>query len=83
MAQRQLNVRLDEKTFSVLEAAAFVEGTSLPDVIRPQLEALAERFSREHAVETALRAREEHRASQAGKLSSLKSRQLQAKDADR
>jgi hypothetical protein len=83
MAQRQLNVRLDEETFSLLEAAAFVEGSSLPEIIRPQLEALAQAYSRQHAVKTAIRAREEHRASRTGKLSSLSSRQLAIEEGDR
>lgn len=74
MAQKQLNVRMDDATFDVLEAAAFVRGASLPDVIRPQIEALAESLVDDHAIKTALRAREEHRAAKAGKLSSIGSR---------
>ncbi len=74
MAQRQVNVRVDDATFGVLEAAAFLEGASLPDLIRPRIEAAARDYADEHAVQTALRAREEHLATRAGKLSSLRSR---------
>jgi hypothetical protein len=65
---------MDEGTFDVLEAAAFVHGASLPDIIRPEIEALADALIQELAVQTALRARQEHRASQSGKLSSLSPR---------
>lgn len=75
LGQKQLNVRMDAANFDVLEAAAFVYGTSLPDLIRPHIEALIEGLVREHAVQTALRAREEHRAARTGKLSSLRQRQ--------
>lgn len=78
MAQKQLNVRMDDATFDVLEAAAFVRGASLPDLIRPQIEALARSLADEHAIKTALRAREEHRATNSGKLSSLRSRHQDA-----
>jgi hypothetical protein len=74
LPQRQLNIRLDETTFATLEAAAFVEGMSLPDIIRPELEALAAQLTDDQAVQTALRAREERQASRAGKLTPLRSR---------
>jgi hypothetical protein len=65
---------MNATTFSTLEAAAFVEAVSLPDLIRPQLELLADRLIEEQAVQTALRAREEHQALLTGKLKSLPSR---------
>lgn len=74
MPQRQLNIRLDEATFATLEAAAFVEGLSLPDVIRPELETLAVQLADDQAVRTALRAREERLASRTGKLTPLRAR---------
>lgn len=74
MPQRQLNIRIDAATFATLEAAAFVEGLSLPDVIRPELEVLAEQLADDQAVQTALRAREERQASRAGKLTPLRAR---------
>lgn len=74
MSQKQLNVRMEEATFDVIEAAAFVQGVSLPEIIRPQVEALAESLSRDHSIQTALRARAEHRAARSGKLSSLSER---------
>jgi hypothetical protein len=74
MAQRQLNVRVDAATFDALEAAAFVEGVSLPDVIRPHIETFARALALERPVQNALRAREEHRAFNTGKLSVLQSR---------
>ncbi len=82
MAQKQLNVRVDETTLHLLEAVAFVWGVSLPDVVRPYLEELARELAGEHAVQTAIRAREERAASQAGKLSSLQSKRLAAGGTD-
>jgi hypothetical protein len=66
---------MDQDAFDVLEAAAFVQGASLPDLIRPHIEALTASLVQEHAVQTALRAREEHRAARTGKLSPIRLRQ--------
>ncbi|HLL92836.1 MAG TPA: hypothetical protein VK252_07830 [Solirubrobacteraceae bacterium] len=76
MAQRQLNVRMDQATFDTLEAAAFLEGVSLPEVIRPLIEKLAAELASDHAVQIALRAREESRAARSGKLTRLPSRSV-------
>jgi hypothetical protein len=62
---------MEDDTFDVLEAAAFVRGLSLPEVIRPQIEALVNSLVDDHAIKTALRARQEHRATTEGKLSSI------------
>jgi hypothetical protein len=82
MAQRQLNVRVDAATFDALEAAAFVEGISLPDVIRPHIETFARALAQEGPVQNALRAREEYRAFNTGKLSVLRSRRVGAEGSE-
>jgi hypothetical protein len=51
MGQKQLNVRLSEDIFDVLEAMAFIEGVSLPDVIRPVIEGLAAEARSEPAIQ--------------------------------
>jgi uncharacterized protein (DUF1778 family) len=58
MPQRQLNIRLDAAKFDVLEAAAFIEGVSLPEVIRPVLDSLALELAADPTVQLALWARE-------------------------
>lgn len=67
MGQKQLNVRVDEATLTRFEAAAFVRGISLPELVRPYLESLGDGFSEEQAVQTALRGRQEHVASRRAK----------------
>jgi hypothetical protein len=62
VALKQINVRLDEDTLGVLEAAAFVKHTSLPELVRPHLEDIARRFRDELPVRTALRSRKEQEA---------------------
>jgi hypothetical protein len=74
MGQKQLNVRLSEDIFDVLEAMAFIEGVSLPDVIRPVIEGLAAEARSEPAIQLALRARAERLAVRSGKLSRIPSR---------
>jgi hypothetical protein len=78
MAQKQLNVRLNEDIFDVLEAMAFIEGVSLPDIIRPVIEALAFEARSEPAIQLALRARAERMAVRSGKLSRIPSREVDA-----
>jgi hypothetical protein len=80
MPQRQLNVRMDGGTFDLLEAAAFVEGISLPEVIRPVIEALANELGADPAVQLALRAREERAAARSGKLTRLPTRHRNTSD---
>ena len=81
MAQKQLNVRVDDDAFWNLEAAAYVRDVSLPDLIRPFLLDLAETFAREAAVQTVLRGRREHVAAEEGKLTSLEAHRPGAQDA--
>ncbi len=38
MAQRQINIRIEESEFDVLAAEAFVEGVAPPDLLRPLIE---------------------------------------------
>jgi hypothetical protein len=82
VAPKQVNIRLDEETLDALEAAAFAKRTSLPEVVRPHLEELAQRYRQEKSVRTALLSREEQEASDAGKLDSLDERRRAAGDND-
>ncbi len=77
MAHRQLNIRLDAAKFDVLEAAAFIDGVSLPEIIRPVLDALASKLAADPTVQLALRAREERSATRSGKLARLPARQVE------
>ena len=71
---QQVNVRVDDETVRVLTAAAFVANTSVGELVRSEITALATRLGAEPAVKTALRAREEHEATQSGTLASLESK---------
>ncbi|HSZ15329.1 MAG TPA: hypothetical protein VK790_14940 [Solirubrobacteraceae bacterium] len=77
VAQRQLNIRVDAAMFDVLEAAAFIDGMSLPELIRPILDDLAKDLAADPAVQLALRAREERSATRSGKLTRLPARQAE------
>ena len=57
--QLQVNVRLDEDLVQVLEAAAFVESSSVSELVRSTLEAVARQWSTLPAVRKALEAREQ------------------------
>lgn len=65
-AQRQLNLRLNESTWEVLELLAFLEGKSMVDLVRPEIEALAMRRSEEPGIRSARRARKENLAFREG-----------------
>ena len=62
MAQRQLNLRLDEGTWEVLELLAFVEKANVIDVVRPVVEKFARERADEPGLSTARRARKENEA---------------------
>ena len=55
--QLQVNVRLDEELVRVLEAAAFVESSTVTELVRTTLEAVARQWSAVPAVRQALEAR--------------------------
>jgi Ribbon-helix-helix protein, copG family len=59
MAQSQVNVRLDSRKLETLEAAAFVDGRSVGDLIRAAVEDLADRLEDVTAVRLAIQARDE------------------------
>jgi hypothetical protein len=59
MAQSQVNVRLDSRKLETLEAAAFVDGRSVGDLIRAAIEDLADRLQEEVAVQLAIQARDQ------------------------
>jgi hypothetical protein len=68
---------MDAAKFDVLEAAAFIDGVSLPEIIRPVLDALATDLVADPTVQLALRAREERSATRSGKLARLPARQAE------
>lgn len=59
MAQSQVNVRLDSRKLETLEAAAFVDGRSVGDLIRAAVEDLADLLQDDVAVQLAIQARDE------------------------
>jgi hypothetical protein len=61
MANRQLNLRLDESTWETLDLLAFLEEKAIIDLVRPEIEALARRGG-EPGLQSARRARKEHQA---------------------
>ena len=60
MAVSQVNVRVDSRKLEVLEAAAFVDGRSVPDLVRTAIEELADQLGEQIAVQLAIQARDEH-----------------------
>jgi hypothetical protein len=59
VAQSQVNVRLDSRKLETLEAAAFVDGRSVGDLIRAAIEDLADEMQEEVAVQLAIQARDQ------------------------
>lgn len=57
--QVQVNVRLDEDLVRVLEAAAYVERSTVSELVRLALEGVARRWSADPAVRLALKARDQ------------------------
>lgn len=60
MAQSQINVRVDSRKLEVLEAAAYVDGRTVGDLVRGAIEDLADSLGEAAAVQLALQARDEH-----------------------
>jgi uncharacterized protein (DUF1778 family) len=59
MAVSQVNIRLDSRKLEILEAAAFVDGRSVPEFVRATIEGLADQLADDPAVLLALQARDE------------------------
>jgi hypothetical protein len=60
MPQSQVNVRVDSRKLEVLEAAAFVDGRSVGDLVRAAIEDLADQLHEQVPVQLAIQARDEH-----------------------
>jgi uncharacterized protein (DUF1778 family) len=60
MPQSQVNVRLDSRKLEILEAAAFVDGRSVGELIRDAIEDLADELQEQVAVQLAIQARDQH-----------------------
>lgn len=71
MSQRQVNVRLEADIVDVLAAAAFIDGVSTGELLRPYLRSLADELARDPQVMAAVRARRERAAIHEGKLQNL------------
>lgn len=85
MAQRQINVRLDEDEFLEFETASYIEGRSLPEelraAVRSHLEGLqGNRYFREALA--ARRGRELEREGDRPKVSSLEDRRKRTRRPD-
>ena len=74
MATGQVNSRIDADLQQVLEAAAWVEGKSVGELIRGPVEELARRLSNDRQVKLALQARAERAAVNEGKLTPISAR---------
>ena len=71
MSQRQINIRLPDEEVAVLEAAAFLEGGSLADLVRTALTDRVAGLRTDPRVLDALRLRAERSAEKAGVLRPL------------
>ena len=60
MAQSQINVRVDSRKLEILEAAAFVDGRTVGDLVRAAVEDLADALHEKPPVQLAIQARDEH-----------------------
>jgi hypothetical protein len=58
MPQSQVNVRVDSRKLEILEAAAFVDGRSVGELVRSALEDLADQLHEDVAVQLAIQARD-------------------------
>ncbi len=76
MSQRQINIRLSSEVVDVLEAAAFARRMSVPELLKPLIEAEADALRASSAIQAALRGRAEWEAREAGTLSSLDEHRL-------
>jgi uncharacterized protein (DUF1778 family) len=74
VAHRQLNIRLDIDDYRVLDAAAWLDDTSVAEFVRPALSRLIIELRRDPEVSKAIRLRTERAARKEGKLTSLHDR---------
>jgi hypothetical protein len=71
--REQVNIRIDRSTLTVLRAAAFLDDTSVGELLRQEIVGIAERLEHRPDVKTALQARKETQATREGKLAPLRS----------
>ena len=74
MAQTQVNVRVSDEVVDILEAVAFLERSSVSEVVRRHIEALARDAGRRARVQALLQARADEDGAQADKITDLSSR---------
>lgn len=86
MAQRQVNVRLDDEEFERFWAAAFVEGRSLPEelraAVRSHLDAFADNAHFKAALAARLGREDEKSDLEPKKVSSLDEKRKRARRSD-
>ena len=58
MAQSQVNIRMDSRKLEVLEAAAYVDGQTVPEFLRAAIEALVTELLDQVPVQLAIQARD-------------------------
>jgi uncharacterized protein (DUF1778 family) len=68
----QLNIRLDQASRTLLDAAAFVRGMTTTQLMQSLAEDAAAKYELQPAVKKALQAREEQRLLDEGKLAHLR-----------
>lgn len=80
MAKRQLNIQLDDETRDVLEAAVFVRDLrSMQELLRPTLEELAAKLSKEQRIQKAVELRSVERSQKSTGVTSIRSRRTKGK----
>lgn len=84
MAQRQVNVRLDDETIEILEAAGFLEGRNLTDEARAAILARADAVGADPLVQAAraLRQKRLEEVEDDSNVSSIEDRRSKARVKD-
>ncbi|HEV7495003.1 hypothetical protein [Baekduia sp.] len=73
---RQLNIRVRNEDFDVLAAAAWLDGESVAEFVRPRLEQWIQELRNDSEIAAAIRLQAERAARKEGKLSRIASRRL-------
>jgi uncharacterized protein (DUF1778 family) len=80
--QSQINVRIDSRKLEILEAAAFVDGRSVGDLVRAAIHDLADACHEQVPVQLALQARDEHLRTPASNVAGFPTKHRGARAAD-
>ena len=79
----QVNVRVSPEVFEILEAAIYAKRLrGMQELLRPEIDRIAQRLREEPGVQTAARGRKEQDAHQAGTLKRLPQREQADKSSE-